>query len=110
MFVREITQSWFLTKENFERSSSNSAPLKFVQFSMARCNWRCSLPAQVKVYNSDTNAVSKTLSKFAKTAFGGRLRADGRLLCAGSDDAAVRVFDVHNKHLLRHFKGHERWA
>ena len=63
---------------------------------------------QVKIYTCINNELSKGLSKFSKTAFGGKFRKDSRLLCAGSEDTSVRVFDVNNKHLLRQFKGHER--
>ena len=60
------------------------------------------------MYTCINNELSKGLSKFSKTAFGGKFRKDGRLLCAGSEDTSVRVFDVNNKHLLRQFKGHDR--
>jgi len=80
----------------------------YVDFSTDGESFAVTASAKVKVYNRGSNEPSKVLSKFTKTAFGGRLRRDGRLLCAGSDDAVVRLFDVDNKLMLRQFKGHER--
>ncbi|XP_037079662.1 LOW QUALITY PROTEIN: U3 small nucleolar RNA-associated protein 15 homolog [Pollicipes pollicipes] len=80
----------------------------FVDFSADGEYFAVTASAKVKIYSSDSNDVSKGLSKFSKTAFGGKFRKDGRLLCAGSEDTSVRVFDVNNKHLLRQFKGHDR--
>ncbi|KAF0289389.1 U3 small nucleolar RNA-associated protein 15 [Amphibalanus amphitrite] len=80
----------------------------FVHFSSDGDYFAVTASARVKVYTCINNEISKGLSKFSKTAFGGRFRKDGRLLCAGSEDTNVRVFDVNNKHLLREFKGHDR--
>jgi len=59
------------------------------------------------VYNTVTKLPVKNLNKFKVTAFGGSFRQDGKLICAGSEDSVVRVFDVTSRNLLRRFKGHK---
>ena len=63
--------------------------------------------SRVQIFNPVTNSVSKTLSKFREAALGGRFRSDGKLLCVGSDDGSVKIFDVASKTLLRTLSGHE---
>jgi U3 small nucleolar RNA-associated protein 15 len=58
------------------------------------------------VYNGITKGVDKSYSRFKTGAFGGRFRQDGRLLCAGSAEAELKLFDVNSKSLLRTFSGH----
>lgn len=53
-----------------------------------------------------TKQVYKNLNKFKETAYGGSFRNDGQLLCAGSEEPVVRLFDVSTRTLLRRFKGH----
>lgn len=65
---------------------------------------------QVQIYNSITKQVSKNLNKFKETAYGGSFRQDGKLICAGSEDSAVRLFDVSTRNLLRVFKGHTAYV
>lgn len=64
---------------------------------------------KVQIYNPVTKLVHKTLSKFVENAYGGSYRSDGQLLCAGSEDSNVKIFDVNTKSLLRVFKGHRRY-
>ncbi len=47
----------------------------------------------------------KTFTKFRALTYGGRFRRDGRLLGAGSDDGALKVWDVQSKTQLRSFDG-----
>ncbi|KAF4524743.1 hypothetical protein B566_EDAN013812 [Ephemera danica] len=47
----------------------------------------------VQVYNPITKAVYKNLNRFRETAYGGKFRHDGKLLCAGGDEAQVKLFD-----------------
>ena len=63
--------------------------------------------SRVQVFNPLTNNVYKTLSKFRETALGGKFRNDGKLLCVGSDDGTMKIFDVATKTLLRTLSGHE---
>ncbi|KOX76264.1 U3 small nucleolar RNA-associated protein 15 like protein [Melipona quadrifasciata] len=51
--------------------------------------------------------VTKNLSRFKEAAYGGSFRSDGKLLCAGGEEAVIRLFDVHTKSLLRLFSGHK---
>lgn len=70
--------------------------------------------AKVQLYDPSSHAVYKTFSKFRERSYGGRLRRDARLLAAGGDDGAVRLFDVESKSQLRSFEGHQgatrRWG
>ena len=61
--------------------------------------------SKVQLYNVATLEVSKSLSKFKDTAFSGKFRHDGGLLCAGTGEGAVKVFDVNSKALLRVMSG-----
>ncbi|PZC80481.1 hypothetical protein B5X24_HaOG214638 [Helicoverpa armigera] len=61
---------------------------------------------RVQVYDPITKVVAKNISKFVEAAYGATFRADGRLLVAGSEEAAVKLFDVQSKNVLRVFTGH----
>lgn len=50
--------------------------------------------------------VAKNISKFKEGAYGASYRNDGRLLVCGSEEAAVKLFDVQSKNVLRVFTGH----
>ncbi len=58
--------------------------------------------------SSSSQEPVKTFSKFRERSHGGRLRRDGRLLAAGGDDGAVRLFNLATKTQLRIFQGHSR--
>lgn len=59
------------------------------------------------MYNPITKLVTKNLSRFKEAAYGGSFRADGKLLCAGGEEAVIKLFDVNTKSLLRLFSGHK---
>ncbi|XP_047003670.1 U3 small nucleolar RNA-associated protein 15 homolog [Schistocerca americana] len=83
-------------------------PVDFIDFSPVEPHYfavTCSV--KVQVYNAITRQVYKNLSRFRETAYGGSFRSDGRLLCAGGEEAHVKLFDVSSKSLLRVFKGHK---
>lgn len=61
---------------------------------------------RIQIYNPITKLVVKNLSRFRENAYGGSFRSDGKLLCAGSEEKNVKLFDVSSKSLLRLFKGH----
>nr|XP_026493202.1 U3 small nucleolar RNA-associated protein 15 homolog [Vanessa tameamea] len=61
---------------------------------------------RIQIYDPITKVVTKNISKFAKAAYGGSFRRDGRLLVAGSEESAVKLFDVQSKNVLRVFNGH----
>ena len=63
---------------------------------------------QVQVYSSTTNHVIKTISRFNEAAYSGCLRADGKLLVAGSQEGVVKVFEMNSRAILRQFKGHTK--
>lgn len=62
--------------------------------------------SRVQIFNPLTHSVHKTLQKFRDSVYGGRFRNDGKLLCVGGDDGAVKIFDVASKTLLRTLSGH----
>ncbi|CAK1542175.1 unnamed protein product [Leptosia nina] len=64
----------------------------------------CSL--RIQIYDPITKVVAKNISKFKEAAYGATFRNDGRLLISGSEEAAVKLFDVQSKSVLRVFSGH----
>ena len=60
---------------------------------------------KIQLYNIASLDLHKSFSKFKDTAFSGRFRYDGGLLCAGTGDGEVKVFDVSTKSALRALKG-----
>lgn len=43
------------------------------------------------------------MSRFKEVAYSARYRSDGQLIVAGGEEGAIRVFDAHNRSLLRTF-------
>ncbi|XP_043784342.1 U3 small nucleolar RNA-associated protein 15 homolog [Apis laboriosa] len=83
-------------------------PIDYIDFSPVEPHYfavTCSV--RVQVYNPITKLVTKNLSKFKEAAYGGSFRSDGKLLCAGGEEAVIRLFDVNAKSLLRLFSGHK---
>ncbi|KAK9308622.1 hypothetical protein QLX08_001471 [Tetragonisca angustula] len=83
-------------------------PIDYIDFSPVEPHYfavTCSV--RVQVYNPITKLVTKNLSRFKEAAYGGSFRSDGKLLCAGGEEAVIRLFDVHTKSLLRLFSGHK---
>ncbi|RKO83374.1 WD40-repeat-containing domain protein, partial [Blyttiomyces helicus] len=92
-------QSPVLVKEYAAVSSihfSPSTPHDFAVTSSTR----------VQVYSSSTHAVKKTISRFKDTAFGARIRGDGKLLVAGDATGLVQLFDLNSRAILRTLRGH----
>ncbi|XP_065205586.1 U3 small nucleolar RNA-associated protein 15 homolog [Planococcus citri] len=82
-------------------------PIDYLNFSPVEpYNFAVTSSARVQIYNPVTKQPYKNLNKFKATAFGGTFRQDGKLLCAGSEDSMVRLFDVSTRSLLRRLKGH----
>lgn len=82
-------------------------PIDYIDFSSVEPYYfavTCSV--RVQIYNPITKLVTKNLSRFRENAYGGSFRTDGRLLCAGGEEANVKLFDTSSKSLLRLFKGH----
>ncbi|XP_034176625.1 U3 small nucleolar RNA-associated protein 15 homolog [Osmia lignaria lignaria] len=83
-------------------------PIDYIDFSPVEPHYfavTCSV--RVQMYNPITKLVTKNLSRFKEAAYGGSFRADGKLLCAGGEEAVIKVFDVNTKSLLRLFSGHK---
>jgi len=66
----------------------------------------CTAYSKVQVYNMESMELHKSFPKFKETAFSGRWRRDGGLLCAGTGEGGVKIFDVNTKTLLRVLSGH----
>ncbi len=60
------------------------------------------------MYSGVTNQVKKTISRFREAAYSGCFRGDGKLLAAGSEDGAVKIFDVSSRAILRSCRGHRK--
>jgi len=63
---------------------------------------------RVVIYDTQAQAVKKTISRFKDKAFSGVFRDDGRLLAAGGADGVVQVFDAGSRSVLRSFTAHQR--
>lgn len=77
-------------------------PIDFIDFSPVEPYYfavTCSV--RVQIYNPVTKLVTKNLSRFRENAYGATFRSDGKLLCAGGEEANVKLFDVSSKNLLR---------
>lgn len=59
------------------------------------------------MYHRETTQVWRTISRFQRSAYGGKFRQDGQLLVAGTEEGVVKLFNHRQKQLLRIFKGHE---
>ncbi|XP_064618659.1 U3 small nucleolar RNA-associated protein 15 homolog [Lineus longissimus] len=64
--------------------------------------------ARVQIYDSESNQIERTISRFRETAYSATFRGDGRLLVAGGDEPVVKLFDLGSRALLRTFTGHNR--
>ncbi|GJQ81490.1 hypothetical protein Trydic_g14645 [Trypoxylus dichotomus] len=82
-------------------------PIDYIDFSpIEPFYFAVTCSVRVQVYNPITKLVVKNISRFRENAHGAVFRPDGKLLCAGGDEAAVKLFDVSTKSMLRLFKGH----
>jgi len=62
--------------------------------------------SKVLLYNPVIKSLYKTLTKFQDAAFGAKFRRDGKLLCVGTTEGQLKVFDVATKTQLRVLQGH----
>lgn len=70
-------------------------------------NFAVTSSVHVQIYNPITKLVTKNLSRFQKTAYGGTFGKEGRLLVTGDDDGNVKLFDTSSRNVLRLFQGHQ---
>ena len=83
-------------------------PIDYIDFSSVEpYHFAVTCSVRVQVYSPITRSVTKVLTRFKEAAYGGSFRKDGKLLCAGGEEAAVKLFDVSTKSLLRLFSGHK---
>ncbi|XP_071055351.1 U3 small nucleolar RNA-associated protein 15 homolog [Onthophagus taurus] len=83
-------------------------PIDYIDFSpIEPYHFAVTCSVRVQVYNPITKLVVKNLSRFRENAHGATFRSDGKLICAGGDEGAIKLFDVSTKSMLRLFKGHE---
>lgn len=67
-----------------------------------------SCSSRVQLYHPITRMIHKNYNRFREAAYGAVFRNDGKLLLGGSEECAVKLFEVGSKHLLRVFNGHQR--
>lgn len=83
-------------------------PIDYIDFSPVEpYHFATTCSCRVQVFNPITKLVTKNLNRFKGVAYGGTFRKDGRLLCAGGDEAVVKLFEVNSRNLLRIFSGHK---
>jgi len=65
--------------------------------------------SRVQLYHPITRMIHKNYNRFREAAYGAIFHPrDGKLLLVGSEESALKLFDVSSKNLLRVFKGHQR--
>ena len=62
--------------------------------------------SKVTLYNPVIKDVYKTMTKFQDAAYGAKFRRDGKLICVGTSEGQLKIFDFATKTLLRILKGH----
>lgn len=65
-----------------------------------------SASTKISLFDSATDKVIRSFSRFTDEAFSGRFRRDGKLIVAGDKAGFIKVFDVKTKSCLRNIKGH----
>ena len=60
----------------------------------------------VHLYDSSSDKVQRSYTRFTDNAYSGRLRRDGKLLVAGEKTGHVKIFDTDSKFMLRDLRGH----
>jgi len=61
---------------------------------------------KVSLFESATDKLQRSYTRFSDDAFSGQFRRDGKLIVAGDKGGEVKVFDVPSKAQLRQLKGH----
>lgn len=77
-------------------------PIDYVDFSpIEPYHFAITCSVRVQIYNPITKLVVKNLSRFRESAYGATFKSDGKLICAGSEEGVVKLFDVQSKIPLR---------
>ncbi|CAG0907826.1 unnamed protein product, partial [Cyprideis torosa] len=85
----------------------DSGQIDFIHFSPVEPHYfAATSSAKVQIFHSQRTQIFKTLSRFTSGAFGGRFRSDGKLICCGSEENQVKLFNLSTKTILRILKGH----
>ncbi|EFN88954.1 U3 small nucleolar RNA-associated protein 15 homolog [Harpegnathos saltator] len=83
-------------------------PIDYIDFSSVEPHhFAVTCSVRLQIYNPITKLVTKSYSRFKEAAYGGCFRRDGKLLCAGGEEAVVRLFDTNSNNMLRLFSGHK---
>lgn len=61
---------------------------------------------RVQLYDANTLAAKKTISRFSDVALSCQIRHDGKLLVAGDASGLVQLFDLNSRAILRTLNGH----
>ncbi|XP_014781089.1 U3 small nucleolar RNA-associated protein 15 homolog [Octopus bimaculoides] len=81
--------------------------ISFIDFShFEPYNFAVTNYTRLHIYNSQTNQIVKTFSRFKQNTYSGCFRSDGNLLVVGGDEGIVRLLGVEKDFRLRTFKGH----
>ncbi|KAF6003943.1 snoRNA-binding rRNA-processing protein [Cyanidiococcus yangmingshanensis] len=63
--------------------------------------------SRILVLDAGTGEVRKRFARTDTVAYGGRYRADGKLLVAGTDSGLVHIYNANSRSILRTFSGHK---
>lgn len=62
--------------------------------------------SKVLIYNPVIKDVYKTIRRFKDNPYSAKFRRDGKLLCVGTTEGQVQIFDIATKTMLRVLRGH----
>lgn len=83
-------------------------PIEYIDFLQTEpFDFAVTCSVRLQIYNPITKLVTKSYTRFKEAAYGGTFRKDGKLLCAGGEEAVVRLFNISSNSMLRLFSGHK---
>eukprot|EP01128_Nolandella_sp_AFSM9_P010716 TRINITY_DN743_c9_g1_i1.p1 TRINITY_DN743_c9_g1~~TRINITY_DN743_c9_g1_i1.p1 ORF type:complete len:557 (+),score=137.18 TRINITY_DN743_c9_g1_i1:116-1672(+) len=82
------------------------APVTSITFSpTSPYDYAVSSSTRVQIFDSRTNEVRRTVSRFRDVVYGASFRHDAKLMVAGGEEGLIRVCDVNSRQVLRSLHG-----
>ncbi|KAJ6629746.1 U3 small nucleolar RNA-associated protein 15 like [Pseudolycoriella hygida] len=84
-----------------------NAIIDYIDFSPVQpYNFAATCSVRIQIYNTITNYLHSTISKYQDECFGGTFGRNGQLLVCGDKKGCVRLYETSTKRNLRSFNGH----
>lgn len=105
---RETSESRYW--KSFSTSSEERllGPPNCIHFTPKSESFLVTASTSVHLYDSLTDRVIRSFTRFKDEAYSGKFRKDGKLLLTGDASGAVKVFDVKSKAILRQLERHSQ--